>query len=245
MVRALVHSVRMGLRGIRKMLATHYHMPANTMNMVSNWISPLPAGQRNLVLCGGAAVPCCLWKVWHGTSFRSRYPDDPASLIFQPWHCINARTTLARETRRRLLEAGLEAQDGDCWSILLYVRQLGWALMGRKLGNWGYGWSSSILLLFPTDSDLALLPFSELLPAILCIASPFLLQQHRSAAPIERWLRQLLRCRGRSRRDCLVHSAGVRLRLGYVKENIMMVLSSFFLLQTKIEFRMEKKTKLP
>jgi hypothetical protein len=56
--------------------------PADVDDLFNGWIKSFPKSQRNLVLCGAAALYWILWKIRNHACFNNKYPNDPVNVIY-------------------------------------------------------------------------------------------------------------------------------------------------------------------
>jgi hypothetical protein len=59
-----------------------------------------PKNQRNLVLCGAAALCWILWKTRNDACFNKKYPNDSASVIYRLCNVLTGRAFLQTDQDR-------------------------------------------------------------------------------------------------------------------------------------------------
>jgi hypothetical protein len=82
--------------------------PKNVEDLFGAWIKSFLKTQRNLVLCGAAALCWTLWKTRNDACFNNKKPNDPANVIYRLCNLLSGWAFLQTDQDRRNIEEGVE-----------------------------------------------------------------------------------------------------------------------------------------
>ncbi|PNT71776.1 hypothetical protein BRADI_2g35455v3 [Brachypodium distachyon] len=79
----------------------------DSTDLFGAWYSSFPGSQRKLMLVGAAAVAWTIWRTRNNACFGQQMPSDPSAIIFSLCNTLISWNILQKESKRRILEAGV------------------------------------------------------------------------------------------------------------------------------------------
>jgi hypothetical protein len=82
--------------------------PKNVEDLFGAGIKSFLTIQRNLVLCGAAALCWILWKTRNDACLNNKKPNDPANVIYRLCNLLSGWAFLQTNQDRRNIEQGVD-----------------------------------------------------------------------------------------------------------------------------------------
>jgi hypothetical protein len=103
--------------------------PESVEDLFEAWIKSFLKNQRNLVLCGAAAICWTLWKTRNDACFNNKKSNYSTNVIYRLCNLLSGWSILQTDQGRRNTEEGVEKLK----------------MVIREAYAWAHGWAPAVL----------------------------------------------------------------------------------------------------